>query len=218
MFLKRPVPGQVKTRLAAEIGDEQAARLYAAFVADLADRFRTTGDRRILCYSPDDEPARDYALTLAGADYEIWPQPDDALGQRMQAYFAHAVEAGAQPTVLIGSDSPNLPQDYVETAFESLQTNDTVIGPAADGGYYLIGQSKIQSGIFDRIDWSGPRVLHQTVERIAAAGNTLSVLPPWYDVDTSDDLQLLRGHVAASRIASQAAALHHTEPLLRELL
>lgn len=214
MFLKRPMRGRVKTRLAAGAGDEAAANLYAAFVADLADRFRGTGHRRILGYTPDDVESREYANTLAGAEYEVWPQPDAELGQRIRAYFEHVWETGKQPTVLIGSDSPSLPPDCVEAAFDALRTRDCVLGPATDGGYYLIGLRTMPHRLFDGIAWSSPCVVVQTIERIVAAGATLAVLPPWYDVDTVDDLQLLRGHVAAMRAAGEHIALHHTEPLL----
>eukprot|EP00913_Durusdinium_trenchii_P023299 g21877.t1 len=121
------------------------------------------------------------ALAIAGTDFALWPQPDATLGERLSAFFKYAFANGSTRVVVIGSDSPTLPRAYVDDAFEQLKQRDTVIGPATDGGYYLIGQSRANLPIFADIEWSGPRVLSQTVERIAGrallfAGNC-SIIP-----------------------------------------
>jgi len=217
MFLKQPVPGKVKTRLASSVGDDMAARLYEAFVADLADRFRNVGDRRVLCFAPNDEQGRNFANSLAGVDYQVWPQPDDSLDERMRAFFSQAQDVGGQRVVLIGSDSPSLPHDNIEEAFMRLETHDCVLGPATDGGYYLIGMRGVLQRVFDGVDWSTARVLAQTVEQISREGARLSLLPPWYDVDTAEDLDLLRGHVAAMQLTGESVGLDRTELLFGEL-
>jgi glycosyltransferase A (GT-A) superfamily protein (DUF2064 family) len=102
----------------------------------------------------------------------------------------------------------------VEHAFELLEAADCVFGPATDGGYYLVGLRGRVWPLFENIDWSGPRVLAQTIERVAAAAARLALLPPWYDVDTSDDWQMLRGHVAALRQAGIKLDLPATLRLL----
>jgi rSAM/selenodomain-associated transferase 1 len=221
LFVKQPVPGRVKTRLAADLGAERAAELYAAFVTDLADRYRTTADRRILGFTPNNTPAREHFDHLAQTDFTLWPQPDVSLGERMQAFFASQFDAGAERVVLIGSDSPSLPVAIVEDAFEQLAEADVVLGPATDGGYYLIGQrrlvgqSQASRPIFDDIDWSESRVLMQTVERVAGCNASLSLLTPWYDIDTQDDLALLRGHLAAIKQAGMPLGLPHVTRALK---
>lgn len=197
LFVKHPVPGSVKTRLAVELGAGRAAAVYAAFIADLVERFRGNADRRVLCFAPATAEAREYFAAIGGADYELWPQPEVDLGTRMAQFFAEQLVELRDRVVLIGSDSPTLPREYVEQAFALLQEVDCVVGPARDGGYYLIGQCGVCRPIFDRIDWSTPRVLAQTVDRVAESGARLGVLPPWYDVDTPEDWQFLVGHLRA---------------------
>ena len=221
LFVKQPVPGRVKTRLAAGLGADRAAELYTAFVTDLADRFRTTADRRTLGFTPNDTPAREYFNHIAQTDFTLWPQPDVSLGERIQAFFEEQFATGAERVVLIGSDSPSLPVAIVEDAFEQLAKADVVLGPATDGGYYLIGQrkligqSKASRPIFDDIDWSESRVLTQTVERVAACHATLALLTPWYDIDTQDDLTLLQGHLAAMQHAGTPLDLPNVTRVLK---
>lgn len=214
IFVKRPVAGQVKTRLASRLGDERAAQLYAAFIADLVDRFREVAVQRYLCYAPDDDDARREFEDRGAGDYQLWPQPADSLGQRMDAFFREAFRTGADRVVLIGSDSPNLPAHLIDEAFARLETNDCVLGPATDGGFYLIGQSGQCRPLFDGVTWSNSRVLAETVRNAAACQARTAVLTPWYDVDTLDDLEMLRGHVLAQRLGGESTGLKETEPLL----
>ena len=232
LFVKHPVAGQVKTRLAADLGDQRAANLYAAFVADLLARFRRCGHRRVLCYAPSNSEARDYFTQLATDDYELWPQPDGNLGDRMAAFFhhfgddaatqregtGHPVDEDGQRLVLIGSDSPTLPCEIIESAFSLLEKCDCVLGPATDGGYYLIGQRGRGEALFDDIDWSRHRVLEQTLDRVVESGVRLRLTTPWYDIDTFSDLHLLRVHLRAIRLSGKATDLEKTAPLLDEYL
>jgi glycosyltransferase A (GT-A) superfamily protein (DUF2064 family) len=94
--------------------------------------------------------------------------------------------------VAVNSDGPTLPAEYVARAVELLASCDVVIGPAEDGGYYLIGLRQEHPGLFSDIAWSSPRVAAQTLERAAALALTVARLPPWYDVDTPADLDRLR--------------------------
>lgn len=225
IFVKQPVPGQVKTRIAAALGVEAATAVYAAFISDVADRFRETADHRVLCFSPATPDAREYFLQVAAGDYQLSPQPEGSLGDRMSRFFEHqfpasevaagCAESGAGGrVVLIGSDSPTLPRGFVERAFEALRTHQCVLGPATDGGYYLIGQGERSQPIFNGIDWSTPAVLEQTIRQIDELGLHISLLPPWYDVDTPEDWQLLRGHIRAMRCAGLAPELPQLERLL----
>lgn len=197
IFVKQPVPGRVKTRLADELGPEWAAQIYAAFLADVVDRFRNAADRKILGYSPANDEAANYFRILVDTAYELWPQPESSLGERMNAFFERFLRRESDQVVLIGSDSPTLPPDFVDQAFAELREHDCVLGPATDGGYYLIGLRRRIPAIFDEIEWSSSSVLDQTVARLATANGSLAVLPPWYDVDTVADWRLLCGHLRA---------------------
>jgi len=214
IFVKHPVAGQVKTRLAAEIGAERAADLYAAFVVDLVARFRDAGNRRFLCYAPDSAASKNYFSTLAGDNYAVWTQPNSSLGARLAAFFDHTFQSGAERVVVIGSDSPTLPRSFVDDAFVQLRSHDCVLGPACDGGYFLIGQQGCSLPIFNDIPWSTSRVLDQTASRLTDCGASLSLLSPWYDVDSLEDLELLRGHIRAMRLAGISLNLEQTKSCL----
>ena len=210
-FAKHPVPGKVKTRLGTTIGNEFSARLYAAFLADTADRFRTEFDQRWIGWSPGADveseaemnSARQFFETTSNGDFQLWRQPDVSLGERMLQFFQHAFRNGAHSMVLIGTDSPSLPRCYVHQAFDLLADNDVVIGPATDGGYYLIGQSKTAHDVFDGIEWSSASVLKNTIEKLRGQNLKFGLLDPWYDVDTADDLQMLIGHLHALHATGQ---------------
>ena len=188
MFLKAPRPGQVKTRLAAEIGAGEAARVYRALAERvLAQTALQAGDayRRLIFFSPAD--ARDeIAAWLPG---EVLVAQDGAdLGQRIDAAFAHAFEGGATRVVLIGTDVPRLAREHVRQALAALESSPLVLGPATDGGYYLIALRARQPELFQGIAWSTDTVRAATLERAAALGLNVHLLEPLRDVDTAADL------------------------------
>ena len=194
MFAKYWQPGMVKTRLAAAVGSSAAARLHRECVAALVARFGHAADRRVLYFTPS-EQAPAFA-TLAGRQWEVAPQCQGDLGQRMLHFFAGAFAAGVDRVVLIGSDSPSLPASFLELAFERLSEVPVVLGPADDGGYYLIGLAREPPDIFRGIGWGTAAVWRQTVQRLQAAGVAYGELPPWYDVDTADDVRRLANELA----------------------
>jgi hypothetical protein len=252
LFAKRPVPGQVKTRLAADVGPVNAATLYEAFLHDLLDRFRDAGDRRMIGYTPDHPDTRAYFAGLpadlvpktesanlnprkptgdipsviacdlskiapTGLGYHLWPQPSGPLDVRIEAFFDEALSQGPPQTVravLIGSDSPTLPCDYIEQAFQALEHRDVVLGPATDGGYYLIGVRRQVPGWLRAVPWSTNETLRRTVEAATAMSASLALLPPWYDVDTPEDLAFLASHFAALRAAEPDRPVSRTEAWL----
>ncbi len=181
MFAKYWEPGRVKTRLAAAIGDQAASSLYRRFVLTLLRRFAGVGQRRVLAYTPAER--RTEFAALAADDWMLAAQGDGDLGQRMQDYFVEAFRSGADRVVLIGSDSPNLPVEYVHNAFQQLDRYPVVLGPADDGGYYLVGATGSVPPIFQGIQWGSPQVWTQTVHLLRDADCPYGVLPPWYDVD-----------------------------------
>lgn len=188
MFAKYWEPGKVKTRLASEIGAERAATIHKLFVEVLARRFAAVGDRRVLSFSPPgcEETMREVA---AGA-WRLEPQAAGDLGERMRTFFETSVSGGSR-VVLIGSDSPDMPLEYVHEAFEALATHDVVLGRADDGGYYLLGMAGQVAPIFSGIAWSTPDVWAQTTAILESKHTSWHSLPPWYDVDNLSSLKIL---------------------------
>lgn len=215
VFCKHPRPGHVKTRLAEQIGSQGAVTLVSAFLDDLALEFRSVGDRRILGYSPAD--SGDSFQQFSRFGYDLWPQPEGDLGARLTAFFSSTLQNNDDRTVLIGSDSPTIPREYVQLAFDKLDEFDCVFGPAMDGGYYLVGLRRCIPQLFENIIWSGASVLHQTVQRIAAHGLSLGLLPPWYGIDDLDNLWMLAGHVQAMTHSGQTHPCPVTATVLRQL-
>lgn len=211
LFAKLPEPGLVKTRLAASTSPAWAAQVAAAFLADTVELLAHVEARRVLAFAPAD--AHDFFAAMVGDRFELTPQSDGDLGRRMAMFFAVQLQGGTHAVVLLGTDSPTLPIAHVHQAFDALESADVVLGPATDGGYYLIGCAGHVPPIFDDIAWSGPRVLAQTTTRLAEAGLRLALLPPWYDVDTLDDWQMLRGHLAALTLAGADPDLRHIRQL-----
>jgi rSAM/selenodomain-associated transferase 1 len=210
VFAKWPTPGAVKTRLAAETTPAWAASVAAAFLGDTLDRLAGVKARRLIAYAP--ESASDAFTELAAGRYDLWHQGTGDLGERLTRFFLANGDAGA---VVVGSDSPTLPAEVVERAFADLARADVVLGPATDGGYYLLGCRKPIPELFAGITWGGSRVLGQTAARVSDVGLSLSLLPPWYDVDSLADWHMLAGHVAAMRHAGIDPGAPRTEGLLR---
>lgn len=214
IFAKQPLAGQVKTRLAAETSASLAAEAAEAFLRDTLEKCRALPVARFVVYAP--ASGREYFTALAGEAFSLEEQREGDLGERM-AGFLSAHVSDERHVVLIGADSPTLPVEFIERAFAELENADVVLGPATDGGYYLLGCKGRVPPIFDRIAWGGPEVLQASVRRIAGAGLRLFLLPPWYDVDTLADVRMLKGHLAALRAAGMEANCSHSEALLERL-
>jgi rSAM/selenodomain-associated transferase 1 len=209
LFAKWPAAGAVKTRLG---GPDWGARVARAFLLDTLARLQAVAARRVLAFSPASAEA-DFAELVDGR-FALTPQGDGDLGERLQRFFKGRLDEGASAVVAVGADSPTLPIGHVEQAFHELEAADVVLGPATDGGYYLIGCRRLPP-VFDAMPWGGPDVLARTVARLAG-GWRLALLPPWYDVDAPQDWAMLRGHVAALRAAGLDPGVPHTAALLDE--
>ena len=191
-----------------------AVRVAQAFLLDAIHRLAAVDAHRVLAFAPAECEAA-FAAIAAGR-FELTPQADGDLGRRMAAFVQQQMDAGARLVVLVGTDSPTLPVEYVERAFAELELSDVVIGPATDGGYYLIGCGPRRPPLFEEVAWSTGRVLADTVTALADPRWRLALLPPWYDVDTPEDWVMLRGHLAALRRAGIDANTPHVDALIRE--
>ena len=195
IFVKYPVPGTVKTRFAPELTPEQAAAVSRALAEDTLSAISNSACYQTsVCFAP--ASAWRGVRSWLGPDVSLQEQCEGDLGSRQFDAIRRALEAGFTKAVIIGSDCPTLAASDIETAFESLEGSDLVIGPAQDGGYYLIGARRAIRSIFEGISWSTERVLKQTVERADEAGLSLELLDVKYDLDSYSDL---RRHCRSAR-------------------
>jgi rSAM/selenodomain-associated transferase 1 len=183
---KQPYPGHTKTRLCPPLTHAQAADLYDCFLRDTLDIMRQIPDVECLIgYLP--EGAQDYFRQLA-PDMSLIQQCGSSLGERLDYLSTEVLSNGWQQAVLMDSDSPTLPVDFVIQAFKQLTGADVVLGPTRDGGYYLIGMKLPQPQLLRKVQMSTPHVLTDTLRLAEATGLTVSLLPAWYDVDNITDL------------------------------
>ncbi len=200
IFAKSPIPGKVKTRLIPSITPIEAAELYKAFVTDIIfNTHKLKCERVTIAYTPSNAEATFHNICDQSVNY--LPQKGHTLGERMKNAFKYAFDKGSKRTIIIGTDSPTLPLSYIHKAFDALKEVPVTLGPTFDGGYYLIGLSEQNDAIFDGVDWSTSMVFGQTLARIQAINKQLYVLPPWYDVDTPDNLEFLRSHIHAMKMS-----------------
>jgi rSAM/selenodomain-associated transferase 2/rSAM/selenodomain-associated transferase 1 len=213
IMAKQPLPGKVKTRLSPPLTLEEAARLSHCFLLDTVERIqRLPGVARYLAFAPPD--ARDFFRGLAGEGFVLLPQVGADLGERLAHLSEDLFAARCSAAVIIGADSPTLPEAILCEALDVLTQGriDIVLGPADDGGYYLIGQRSPNPSLFQGIAWSTDAVLSQTLERAVVAGLRTHLLPAWSDVDTPGDLGRLGQELADDRIPAP-----HTQGYLRGL-
>lgn len=191
VFAKFWEPGAVKTRLAADIGAEPAARIARGMVLATLARMAGLAQRQTVVFAPLDRQADWEATNLAG--WEFVPQAAGDLGMRMQAFVTASLAAGTERIVLLGADSPTLPIEYVQQAFDELARLPVTLGPAEDGGFYLLGLScrapaEVFALLFHNLPWSNANLWHETTTRLRTADIPFHELPPWYDIDTSTNL------------------------------
>jgi rSAM/selenodomain-associated transferase 2/rSAM/selenodomain-associated transferase 1 len=190
IFAKAPLRGHVKTRLAAEVGEEEAVRVYRTLGRRVVHQVRGGAYDTVVYYDPPGslEEVRNW---LGEEGMEFRPQATGDLGARMEAAFEEVLEY-AQAACVIGTDAPEVDRRSVEEAFHALAARDVVFGPTEDGGYYLLGMTRARPELFRRIPWSTPRVLPVSRERVLALGLRPALLKPLIDVDRMEDLERLR--------------------------
>lgn len=192
VIAKQPERGKVKTRIAKTLGDDRAIELYRCALYDTLALATSIPDvAHLVSYAPPTEEGRRYFERVAPA-FALIAQQGTTFGERLSGTFDRLLQQYS-PVVLIGSDSPDFPAEFIERAFELLESDaDAVLGPAADGGYCLLGLRSMQPDLFERIDWSTEVVAQQTRERAIEAQLRLIDLPSWHDLDTVDDLMALQ--------------------------
>jgi rSAM/selenodomain-associated transferase 1 len=186
VFVKNPVLGKVKTRLAAGIGNEYALQIYLKLLDITRIASRATDCTRHVFYSDEIE-------TDAWDDDEFnkHVQEGDELGQRMKNAFEKVFALGARKAVIIGSDCPLISSAILTEAFNSMNQTDTVIGPAKDGGYYLLGMKELHPFLFENKEWSTDSVFEYTLIDLMENRLTYHRLEKLSDLDTIYDLYLL---------------------------
>jgi rSAM/selenodomain-associated transferase 1 len=199
IFAKEPRPGHVKTRLIPPLSPEEAAQLYHSFLLDILEEMGRVPEVRLaLAFSPPE--ARGFFQTLAPPGTVLFPQEGEDLGERMARACVRGLQAGYSPVLLRGSDTPDLPAALVSEAKEVLAAGgaQVVLGPASDGGYYLVGLTAPQPHLFQGPVWSSSTVLKDTLEIARRRGLAVHLLPAWTDIDTPADLMAFR-HRAGPR-------------------
>jgi rSAM/selenodomain-associated transferase 2/rSAM/selenodomain-associated transferase 1 len=190
LMLKYPQPGLVKTRLVPALGEQRACELYRALVRHtLREVERFTAHERVsiqvrIAGAPDCEIARQWL----GAEMLFAPQGDGDLGQRMERAVQEAFEKGGPAAIVIGADCPELAAGHLAAALRVLERKDVVLGPAADGGYYLIGMRRLLPEPFRGIEWGSERVLDQTLAALRQARVECELLDTLHDIDRAEDL------------------------------
>ncbi|MBN2732440.1 MAG: TIGR04282 family arsenosugar biosynthesis glycosyltransferase [Balneolaceae bacterium] len=189
IFIKNPQKGHVKTRLAATVGDERALEIYKKLLVYTRQTVKPLQADKQVWYSQF-IPRQDEWDDVMFAKKK---QQGETLGTRMQRAFKQVFNKGYQRVVIIGSDCGQLKGKHLEHAYEALETNDVVIGPAEDGGYYLLGMRKFFPVLFKDKPWSTDDVFGQTVNDCKTYGLSYHVLEMLNDVDTKEDWNQIKG-------------------------
>ncbi len=196
IFAKAPIPGQVKTRLCPPLTPDEAATLHGSFVLDTLERtkaaaakFKLPIDRYMAC-APSSTHVF-FKIMEERQGVRLIDQVGEDIGARMHQTFATLFTKGYRQVIMVGTDVPSLPLSQYKQTCTLLASHDLVLGPALDGGYYLIGLKQPTPSLFADIPWSTEHVLARTKEQAETLGLTLATIDPWRDVDTAEDLRAL---------------------------
>jgi hypothetical protein len=191
IFTRYPVAGQVKTRLIPALGADRAALLHRRMTENTVDIARSASAcTPTVCFTGARESR--FRTWLGDRGMRYMKQPSGNLGSRLTKAFLHALTGGTERVVAIGTDVPSLSSEILDRAFDALDQHDVVLGPAADGGYYLIGMKRLHPALFEQVSWGTEKVLAQTQHAMQHLGLRCSLLPVLPDVDRPVDVQPLR--------------------------
>jgi len=200
VMLKAPLPGLVKTRLTPPLTPVQAAGLYACFIRDTFNMLTLLKgvDIYAACAPEGLENGLCAFDGIVPDGFKRLLQRGDNVGRRMFNIFDELFKKNYKKVLIMGSDSPDLPHTYIEEAYALLDGQvKVVLGPAMDGGYYLIAMDAPSAVPFRMIPWSTEKALEMTIENLRFSAMSFKLLKPWYDIDTSDYLRLLKDNAAA---------------------
>jgi hypothetical protein len=211
LFTKPPMPGRVKTRMFSALTPQQAAELHGACLQDtIALLRRIRGARKLLCVATNRRAAKKLAAELRlGTSWRVTTQRGRDLGARMQSAAREALRGGDGEVVIVGTDTPWMGTRRIRAAFAALRRADVALGPARDGGYYLVGVRRIIPQMFRAILWGSPRVLPLTLQRLRAARASFILLKKDFDLDVPPDL------LRAERLLSTRSAAPQLRRWLR---
>jgi len=195
IFTRFPVSGKAKTRLIPALGPEGAAKLHRCMTEHVVDTARAAlrvlgagaGNLTIYC---EGAPIESFRAWL-GRDLRYAVQSGMDIGMRMRQAFEETFRGGADSVILVGSDLPELTSEILLLAIEGLEGHDMAIGPATDGGYYLIGMRSFHPELFEKIGWGTEKVFMQTLDAARCLGLSFTELPVLSDVDRPEDLTRL---------------------------
>lgn len=212
IMAKAPRAGEVKTRLCPPLSLADAAELYRRFLLDKIEQVTSLRTASFaIAYTPAE--ARAFFEEVASG-FVLVPQRGADLGDRLANSLGELLERGHRGALAIDSDTPTLPLGFLQEALDLVMMPgiDVVLGPTEDGGYYLIGLRTVHRELFEAMAWSTSQVLLETIRRADAKGLRVACLPPWYDIDTPDDLARLQTALAASNGDNP----RHTRKFLQE--
>ncbi len=196
IMAKIPVAGTVKTRLQPRLTADECADLAECFLRDAVSKVISLKNMLIIAYSPFEK--RDVLREILPEEPNFIEQKGVNLGEKMFHAFEFAFANDSDAVVMIGTDSPTFPAEFVSQAFDKLSETDAVLGATTDGGFYLIGLRSLKREIFENVEWSSPQTFEQTARNIRDANLKLSFLPVWYDVDTPEDLKRLKSDLTGN--------------------
>ena len=208
IMTKVPAGETVKTRLGQVLAAEERAALAEAFLHDAVQKAKTVCENTIIAFFPPEDLEK-LKMLLPGEQTFVAQRGAD-LGERMEHAFADAFRRGVENVVMIGTDSPTVPADYLEQAFEFLETNsEIVLGRTEDGGFYLVGARVHRPEIFRGVAWSSARTFDQVYRNVHRLELHLRETPSWYDVDEPRDLRQLKEELAHNENARRRAPHTH---------
>jgi len=200
LFARTPIPGRVKSRLATRLTPEQACALHGAATSDTAELLaEALPDAAVWVFFSEDPPGLEAMPVVLPPRFRCAAQQGNNLGDRMGAAFARAFASGARRVVIFGSDSPTLPPAIPGQAFGALAGCDLVLGPAADGGYYLIGCRRFDPRLLQGVEWGTPRACQQTLANASRLNYATALLEPWFDLDEWSDVERLLAEARRGR-------------------
>lgn len=202
IMCKTPISGVSKTRLSPPLRPDECAAVSACFIRDLSTTMASVvaggGVTGYAVYTPRGSEA--LLQPLLPGDFRLLSQGDGDLGARLIRGVADLLEAGHAGAILVNSDSPTLPESILRDAADAVRSGDAVVlSPAIDGGYTLIGLSRLHARVFEEIPWSTPDVCRLTLDRAREIGVPVVTLPAWYDVDDAHSFRMLEAELAGHR-------------------